>query len=433
MQQNLEFIADNEAQTVSSCEKSYQTLLLKSSVPNYQLVLANNFYNSLIKKRIVMLQKSKSNKLNVWKYALILPVLGIFLMSVNTKNIYVEKVVATEKNASQADPSFENELNSILYASTNNEKKSETSNEVIKTNTKSEQLNQANSIKSQDPKATKVELNHEMALITKDFSDANLESLKNRLNEKGITVKFKGIKRNSEYEITAIKIDVSSKTSNANYHTESDEPISPIKIGYDSDGSKISIGNSNVAHASGHSFAFVSKDGNHKIHSVGSADNVFIIADDDTDEEGEKIVIRKADKVHFSPKANSKVKFISEDGNVTEINDENVVVWESQKGDVDTIHVKKMNKAKAVWINKTDSEDVYAFENGDDNTFVISTGSGENPLYILNGKEISKEEMDAIKPDSIDKVEVLKGDSATKKYGEKGENGVVLITTKNKK
>jgi beta-lactamase regulating signal transducer with metallopeptidase domain len=58
LQQNLEFIADKEAQIVSKCEKSYQTLLLKSSVPNYQLVLANNFYNSLIKKRIVMLHKS---------------------------------------------------------------------------------------------------------------------------------------------------------------------------------------------------------------------------------------------------------------------------------------------------------------------------------------------------------------------------------------
>ena len=41
--------------------------------------------------------------------------------------------------------------------------------------------------------------------------------------------------------------------------------------------------------------------------------------------------------------------------------------------------------------------------------------------------------MDAIKPDSIEKVEVLKGESATNKYCEKGENGVILITTKDKK
>ena len=84
IQQNLEFIADKEAQNISKCEKSYQTLLLKSSVPNYQLVLANNFYNSLIKKRIVMLHKSKSNNLKMWKYALVLPVLAVFLMSANT-------------------------------------------------------------------------------------------------------------------------------------------------------------------------------------------------------------------------------------------------------------------------------------------------------------------------------------------------------------
>ena len=412
MQQNLEFIADKEAQSVSNCEKSYQTLLLKSSVPNYQLVLANNFYNSLIKKRIVMLHKSKSNKLNVWKYVTILPVLGIFLMSANTKTIYVEKAIAPENNALQADPSVANELNSIVYSSENNE---------------------TNSKKGQDPKVTNVIIDHEMVMITKDFSDGNMEDLKNQLKEKGITIKFKGIKRNSKNEITAIKIEVSSKTSNANYNTESDEPISPIKIGFDTNGSKLSIGNSNAAPNSDHTFAFVSKDGKHEIHTVGTDDNVFVIAGDDTDEKVEKIVIRKADKVHVAPNSKSKVKFISEDGNVTEINDENVIVWENKKGDIDTIHVKKMSKEKAVWVNKTDSEAVYAFENGDDNKFFISTGNGKTPLYILNGKEISKEEMDAIKPDSIEKVEVLKGESATKKYGEKGENGVILITTKDKK
>ncbi len=412
MQQNLEFIADKEAQSISNCEKSYQTLLLKSSVPNYQLVLANNFYNSLIKKRIIMLHKSKSNKLNVWKYALILPVIGIFLMSANTKKVYVEKAETTENNTSLADPSIKNELNSIIYYSENNE---------------------TDAKKGQDPKVTEVIIDHDHFMITKDFSDSNIEDLKNQLKEKGITVKFKGIKRNSDNEITAIKIDVSSKTSNANYNSEGDNPIHPIKIGFDSDGSKISIGNSNSVHAPDHSFTFVSKDGNHKIHTVGSADNVFVIAGDDIEEDGQKIVIRKADKVHVAPNSKSKVKFISEDGNVTEINDENIVVWESQKGDIDTIHVKKMSKEKAVWINKTGSEDVYAFENGDDNKFFISTGSGEAPLYILNGKEISKEEMDAIKPDSIEKVEVLKGESATKKYGDKGENGVILITTKDKK
>ena len=77
LQQNLEFIADDNAQRKSYCERSYQELLLKTSVTNHQLVLANNFYNSLIKKRIVMLHKSKSNKLNLLKFLLVLPLLGL--------------------------------------------------------------------------------------------------------------------------------------------------------------------------------------------------------------------------------------------------------------------------------------------------------------------------------------------------------------------
>ena len=57
---------------------------------------------------------------------------------------------------------------------------------------------------------------------------------------------------------------------------------------------------------------------------------------------------------------------------------------------------------------------------------------GKEPLYLIDGKEITREEMNNISPETIDKVEVLKGDSATEKYGDKGKNGVVIITTKNK-
>ncbi|SNR82441.1 M56 family metallopeptidase [Lutibacter flavus] len=56
--------------------------------------------------------------------------------------------------------------------------------------------------------------------------------------------------------------------------------------------------------------------------------------------------------------------------------------------------------------------------------------SNGNPLYILDGKEISKEDMEKINPDNIKSVNVLKDESATTKYGEKGKNGVVEIIIK---
>jgi hypothetical protein len=62
---------------------------------------------------------------------------------------------------------------------------------------------------------------------------------------------------------------------------------------------------------------------------------------------------------------------------------------------------------------------------------IRKAGEGDNqPLFILDGKEISKEEMDKIDPATIEAVNVLKDKSATDKYGEKGKNGAVEINSK---
>ncbi len=52
------------------------------------------------------------------------------------------------------------------------------------------------------------------------------------------------------------------------------------------------------------------------------------------------------------------------------------------------------------------------------------------PLFVVDGKEISKSEMEKINPDQIEAISVLKNKEFTAKYGDKGKNGVVLITLK---
>lgn len=52
------------------------------------------------------------------------------------------------------------------------------------------------------------------------------------------------------------------------------------------------------------------------------------------------------------------------------------------------------------------------------------------PLFVVDGKEMSKSEMEKINPDQIDEISVLKDKEFTAKYGDKGKNGVVLITLK---
>ena len=89
--QNLEFIADSEATKKISDKKAYQFTLLKITTHENSVAITNHFYQSLIKKRIVMLNKNQSKKWNSWKYAVVFPALVSFVI------LFQIEVVAQEK------------------------------------------------------------------------------------------------------------------------------------------------------------------------------------------------------------------------------------------------------------------------------------------------------------------------------------------------
>ncbi len=57
-------------------------------------------------------------------------------------------------------------------------------------------------------------------------------------------------------------------------------------------------------------------------------------------------------------------------------------------------------------------------------------GSGVQPLYVIDGVIRKNQNINDISPESIESINVLKDKYATKKYGRKGKNGVIEITTK---
>ena len=62
----------------------------------------------------------------------------------------------------------------------------------------------------------------------------------------------------------------------------------------------------------------------------------------------------------------------------------------------------------------------------------ISTfGSGQSPLLILDGVEITNQMLNNIPPETIESFSVLKDATAPALYGSRGANGVMIITTKN--
>ncbi|TBN00403.1 M56 family peptidase [Hyunsoonleella flava] len=378
--QNLEFLADSAAVDNSECKKSYQYTLLKTSLPTHQLALSNNFYNSLIKKRIVMLHKSKSNKLNQLKFLLITPLLVLFLMSFSTKEIYIKKDIVPvyelqSKVASPVETIIEQKDTGATMAKTNEniiaeKRKIKGKRDPIKTNSTVNRLNKktistvaATSISTSN--ITKP--GEEVIIITKNTSDEELENIATNQKKLGLDLKFSGVKRNKDGEITAIKIEASTKRSNANYNIKDDDAINPIMISY-SDGN-ISIGNAKSKH---NTFVFESEDNNNKTVSV------IVEADEDIDEDVEE------DIIVIKEKSNGK-----EDKRI--------------------INIEKKSK------------------------MIVRTKDGTQPLFIVDGKELKRSKFKNLEPDDIEKIYVLKGDSATEKYGDKGKNGVVEVITKKKK
>lgn len=61
---------------------------------------------------------------------------------------------------------------------------------------------------------------------------------------------------------------------------------------------------------------------------------------------------------------------------------------------------------------------------------VRSLGASNAPLYVVDGIPLQAGGIDAINPNDIENIDILKDASATAIYGSRGANGVVLVTTK---
>lgn len=92
----------------------------------------------------------------------------------------------------------------------------------------------------------------------------------------------------------------------------------------------------------------------------------------------------------------------------------------------DTVYIGRDSSAKAFSGNKNFS----GIEKFYGKAIYINSKFPEGTLILADGKEISQEEMKNISPNNIQSVNILKGETAIKKYGEKAKEGAVEITTK---
>ncbi|MBE7170067.1 MAG: M56 family metallopeptidase [Williamsia sp.] len=84
METNLEYLADDALLQQKAVEKTgYQLSLLKVSTYQVPLRLTTNYNQSLLKKRIVMMNTKKSNVHTAWKYGFLFPMLLLFICLLN--------------------------------------------------------------------------------------------------------------------------------------------------------------------------------------------------------------------------------------------------------------------------------------------------------------------------------------------------------------
>ncbi|WP_339836677.1 M56 family metallopeptidase [uncultured Flavobacterium sp.] len=95
-----EFEADSNS--ISENKSSYYETLICQIFEVNSISLTNNFYNqSLIKKRLVMLQKSKSKKAGMIKYLVVVPMTVLSLMLFSTTAIAQEKTSKEVKDSKE--------------------------------------------------------------------------------------------------------------------------------------------------------------------------------------------------------------------------------------------------------------------------------------------------------------------------------------------
>jgi hypothetical protein len=101
---------------------------------------------------------------------------------------------------------------------------------------------------------------------------------------------------------------------------------------------------------------------------------------------------------------------------------------------IEQSHEKAVKEGESIIL----SEDFAEFSNGSlelgkvrivakDDSIAVAAKVGAQPLYIVDGKEVAS--LSEFDPEQIESIEVLK-QHATDKFGERGKEGVIHITTK---
>jgi TonB-dependent SusC/RagA subfamily outer membrane receptor len=411
-----EFIADEEA-VAGDDAAVLAEMLLKAHYHSNSLSVGQSFFYSSIKRRIIMLTSSKKVSYSYARRLLILPVaIGVLVLLSFT----IKDSLSDAQNKQMDQVAIEASNLDTVPA------------------------------KYRDPKtgqikgSFQIDIDGEMASF-KDIKSKK-ELFKLPLNElAGLSnkkVSAEGSPLYTEKKIMFISAD--SMSEGTTYITTPDA----IRLRGGTDGSKISriiingkeISPADLDKIDPSLIKTIDIRGAEKGVTVSGQKINGMTWSEATSADGKKIVTVKVDSVMFDGKAKVAVP-AQGDVKFTEILADTIafkaISDSKKKGNVSTIVIKTNVDDVAEKAQKDPKTLTFTTTEKDGKKTITyvqkSTEKTELPkdvLYIIDGKEMASGSMNDVNPNTIQSINVLKGESAVKLYGEKGKNGVIVITTK---
>ncbi|WP_159017830.1 M56 family metallopeptidase [Algibacter sp. L3A6] len=405
LKQNLEFIADNETQHQIDCKKTYQITLLKTSLPSHQMALTNNFHTSLIKKRIVMLHKSKSKKISLFKYTLIIPLLFTFIFNFNTEVIAQTKeqnINITGKSDSEVPLKLEEDDNPLIII---DGKTSSKTNLEHLNHSNIESINILKGNAATQAYGNKGD-NGVMLITTKQQSQWKVSSERNK--------------------------NVIHATKDTIYVNEKPNVLQKLVNGYDKEPLFIlddkTITKKELTLLDEQTINSISTiKGEQATKKYGKNANNGVVV----------IKTRTADSQNSPFVKIVKVKLYIVDG-------EEIKEADFQKIDPENIKSINVLKGKSAIDKygekaKNGAIEITTKNNNQNNSDSLQTkktqhklelAKDKQPLVYVDNEEVNYEDLKNLDTENIESMNVLKNKNATDKYGDKGKNGVIEITTK---
>ncbi|MEL0651099.1 M56 family metallopeptidase [Algibacter sp. TI.3.09] len=403
LKQNLEFIADNETQHQIDCKKTYQITLLKTSLPSHQMALTNNFHTSLIKKRIVMLHKSKSKKISLFKYTLIIPLLFTFIFNFNTEVIAQTKEQnITGKSDSGVTLKLEDDDNPLIIID------GKTSSKI-----KLELLNHSNV---------------ESINILK--GNAATEAYGNK-GDNGVMLIT--TKKQSQWKVRSERNkNVIHATKDTIYVNEKPNVLQKLVNDYDKEPLFIlddkTITKKELAlldEQTINSISIIKEEQATKKYGENANNGVVIIKTRTADSQNSPFVKIVKAKLYIVDRVEIK------EADFQKIDPENIKSINVLKGKsaIDKYGEKAENGAIEITTKNNNQKNSNSVQTKK-TQHKLEIAKDKQPLVYVDNEEVNYEDLKNLDTENIESMNVLKNKNATDKYGDKGKNGVIEITTK---